>query len=219
MSSSTSFGSNVAADSDSLPPGQRPASAAWRAFLKLNRTLHIYLTMLALLMLSFFSVTGFMLNHDTWFQSAQPHTRTATGKFALEMLKNPDKLAIVEKLRADFGASGAVTDFDTSSEDSLRVTFKSPGRQVEAAIDRQTGAAELTFESRGLAGRITDLHKGAEAGTGWKRIIDGVAIFLALSIISGGVMWWSLPKRRKIGLAALVAGGVLSLAVYFIMVP
>ncbi|HEV3027619.1 MAG TPA: PepSY-associated TM helix domain-containing protein, partial [Planctomycetota bacterium] len=41
--------------------------AAGRRLLSVSRTLHIYLTMLACLLLLFFGSTGFMLNHADWF--------------------------------------------------------------------------------------------------------------------------------------------------------
>ncbi len=45
----------------------------------LNRTLHIYLTMFALIMILFYSLTGLMLNHPDWFSLDNPRTvhRTA----------------------------------------------------------------------------------------------------------------------------------------------
>ncbi|MCE9609145.1 MAG: PepSY-associated TM helix domain-containing protein [Chthoniobacter sp.] len=41
-------------------------------FKKWTRTLHIYISMLGLLTLIFFSATGIMLNHEEWFGFAAP---------------------------------------------------------------------------------------------------------------------------------------------------
>ena len=57
---------------------------------------------------------------------------------------------------------------------------------------------------------MTDLHTGKNAGDVWRRVIDATAIFLFLASLSGAILWISLPKRRKLGVAALVAGTVLT---------
>src|SRR3954468_14208657 len=43
------------------------ARTVYKSFLLWTRTLHIYATMLALVLLIFFSFTGFIMNHPGWF--------------------------------------------------------------------------------------------------------------------------------------------------------
>jgi hypothetical protein len=186
--------------------------------LKLNRTVHVYLTLLGLAMMLFFAVTGFMLNHDDWFDRGKPVTKTLTGQLPGNLLQPVDKLAVEEKLRGDFRITGTVVEF-TTDRDEIRVTWKSPGRRADASIDPATGAVELTIESRGLIGRLTDLHKGADSGAAWKLVIDAVAILIAIGAITGLLMWSHLPKRRNLGIVAMLLGAGGSLVVYWLLVP
>ena len=188
------------------------------AALKFSRTLHIYLSLLGLCMMVFFATTGFMLNHEAWFDRVHPATHMRQGQLPPAMFHPIDKLAIAEKLRSDFYITGVVVEF-TADPDEVRVIYKGPGRRTDAAIDPATGHVELTFESRGLIGRITDLHRGADSGAAWRRVIDAAAILIAAGALTGVFMWWHLPRRRRLGLVAILLGLGLSAAVYFAMVP
>ena len=187
-------------------------------FKKWARTLHIYLSMLGLLTLIFFSVTGIMLNHEEWFGFATPNLRKTEGRIPAALLVPPDKLAIVEKLRKDFGATGALESFDVQN-DRLELVFKSPGRRTEASIDRPDGHAAVSVETHGFAGRFVELHRGTDAGPAWRLVIDISAVLLLISGATGLTLWLLVPKWRPLGLAAgavcLVGGAV----VYFALVP
>jgi hypothetical protein len=189
-----------------------------RLLLKWTRTLHIYVTMLGLLLVLFFAVTGFMLNHGEWFALHEARTHTAEGVLPTPILEGPDKLAVVERLRDDFGATGALDSFETD-EDTLKVVFKSPGRQTEATIQRADGRTEVTYESWGLLGRLTDLHRGKATGAAWELIIDGACVLLLIISSTGLILWLHLQTRRRLGLAALAVGLALCVMVYFVFVP
>lgn len=190
----------------------------YRTFLKWTRTLHIYLTLVALLLLLFFAATGFILNHEDWFGLGEPQAHTAQGTIPTDILRQPDKLLVVERLRSEFGASGALDSFNADDE-TLDVVFKSPGRKFEATIDRSDGRTEIVSESWGLAGRLSDLHKGKAAGSAWKLIIDATCVFLIAISLTGLTLWASLRRRRRKGLIALAVGVVVCVAVYLLFVP
>src|SRR5262245_56610703 len=100
-----------------------------RWLLKWARTTHLYVTLFGLALLAFFAVTGFMLNHEDGFSTPEPHTRLATGTVPPEMLQTPvDRLAVVEMLRKDFGASGLVQSFEEEG-DEVRVMPQAPGHR------------------------------------------------------------------------------------------
>jgi hypothetical protein len=74
-------------------------------------------------------------------------------------------------------------------------------------------------ETRGLLGKLGDLHKGQDSGRAWKWLIDVTAVLLTLSSITGIVTLLVLPKRRNLGLfVGLVSAGVL-VAIYLVWVP
>jgi hypothetical protein len=191
---------------------------AGRRFLSLSRTLHIYLTMLACLLLLFFGATGFMLNHTEAFGLEVLRTSTREGAVPRAALDPLDRLAVVEALRSDLGAVGAVDSFEAET-DALRIVFRRPGLRSEATVRRADGHAELATEARGVASVLTDLHKGANAGAGWKWVIDGTSVLLVFGSLTGLILWISLPRRRAVGIVALAVGLLSSLAIYGLLVP
>ena len=190
---------------------------AGRTLLSVSRTLHVYLTMLVCLLLLFFGTTGFMLNHGDWFGLETIRTSTREGTLPREILAPLDRLAVVERLRSDLGAIGAVDSFEAETE-SLRIVFKQPGLRSEANVRVPDGHVELGTEARGVTALLTDLHKGAGAGPSWKWVIDGTSILLVLGALTGLILWISLPRRRTLGLVALTAGLLSSLGTYFLLV-
>jgi hypothetical protein len=187
-------------------------------FKKWSRTLHIYLSMLGLLTLIFFSVTGIMLNHEEWFGYAEPRMTKHEGNIPPALLAEPDKLGIVEKLRKDLGATGALESFDVQ-KDRLELVFKSAGRRTEAGIDRADGHAEVSIETHGFAGRFVELHRGTDAGAAWRLIIDISAVLLLISGATGLVLWLLVPKWRPLGIAALAVCAGAGVIVYLLCVP
>jgi len=180
------------------------------------RTIHIYLTMSAFLLMMFFAITGLVLNHEDWI-AGQAVTRDTTATLPPALLEGPDKLMVVERLRSDFGAIGAVSTFDVDPA-SLHIELKGPGRHTEADIDRKSGKLTLKVERRGLLMRFDDLHRGKDTGIAWRWVLDVSAGLLFLGSLSGILIWWALPRRRKWGVAALV-GGTIAVVAFYLLVP
>jgi len=187
-------------------------------FKKWSRTLHIYISMLGLLAVIFFSITGIMLNHEEWFGFATPHIVKKEGTLPEAMDKNPDKLAIVEKLRKEYSATGALDSFEIE-DDHLTLSFKSPGRHTDVTIQRADGHTEVSLESYGFAGRFVDLHRGTDAGPVWRFIIDATAVLLLITCFTGLLLWCLFPKWRPLGLAALAFCLIGCAVAYFACVP
>jgi hypothetical protein len=198
-------------------------SPAYRVLLRWSRNIHLYVTLFGLVLLGFFAVTGFMLNHDDWFHVSETQSRTATASIPTDLLDPLDKLAVVELLRKDHAATGALDAFEEEKEEeeirSYRVVFKGPGRRVEAVIQRADGETELTYETRGLTGLLTDLHRGQSTGREWGLVIDGLAILVLIVSVTGVVLWWSLHSRGRFGFAVILLGAAACVAVYFAYVP
>ncbi|MFO0935274.1 MAG: PepSY-associated TM helix domain-containing protein [Gemmataceae bacterium] len=189
-----------------------------RWLVKWSRTVHLYATLLALVAILFFTATGFMLNHEDWFGTSDPRMVTVEGTVPTALLKEPDKLVIVELLRKDFRAVGAMSSFETE-EDQLRVVFKRPGTEVSATIKRDTGETETTIMTRGLAGLMLDLHRGKSTGTPWSLLIDLTCVALAAIAATGIVLWWTLKGRGHYGILVILAGLALSAIAYWYGVP
>jgi hypothetical protein len=189
-----------------------------RTLVTWTRTIHIYLTLAALALMLLFAVTGFTINHEDWFGATTPVTRNVSGLTPSAMLQPLDKLKVVEYLRANFQATGAMTDFD-SDDDHHEIVFKSPGRICKAVISRPDGKTEMEVKTFGLTARLNDLHRGRDAGEPWRWVIDASAALILLASITGIILWIALPKRRKLGILALVLGTALTVALYLTLVP
>lgn len=181
-----------------------------------SRWLHIYASMFGLAALLFFSITGFVVNHESWFVG---EPRVIERELILpEPARSGDRLSIVQALRSDFAVSGELHSFD-QDEDEWRLEFRGPGRLVELIIDPTSGATQLREERRGFASVLSDLHRGKGAGPAWKLMIDGAAIALAGVSLTGLIYWLAIPRRRLAALGVLSIGIVLSLVVFFLLVP
>jgi uncharacterized protein len=203
-----------------------------RRLLRWARFGHLCLTMFGLVLVLFFAVTGFMLNHEDWFGlDDQQSPRIEKGTLPRH-LKDADRLAIVAWVQREFRISGLIEPSDPEDDPSIHVVFRSPGRETEVTITRRPadepgdgpdtspdGEITVTRRSSGLAGRITDLHKGKYCGAAWKLVIDAVCVLLLTVSLTGLVLWTSLRTRRRLGFAALALGSVVFVAVYLVFVP
>jgi uncharacterized protein len=164
------------------------------------RWLHIYLSMASFTVVFFFAATGLTLNHPDFFTSA-PKTVETHGVMAKAILA--DKLAVVERFRANDHVRGAVSDF-RSDDSQVSVSFRAPGYTADAFIDRETGKYDLTVVQNGFVATMNDLHKGRDATKSWSVLIDASAVLLVLVSLTGLVLIWFIYRRRMSGL--LLAG-------------
>jgi hypothetical protein len=200
------------------------------------RWLHIYLSMISLAAVLFFSITGITLNHPDWFFSGAERRVEAQGQINLAWLRdrgrasntaegtNNDpadqvsKLEIVEQLRKTHGVRGSLADFRVDDRECL-VTFKGPGYAADAFIDRETGHYSLTETYHGFVALINDLHKGRDTGPVWSVLIDVAAILMTLISLTGLVLLFYLKLRRVTGVVVALVGMLIVLALYRIWVP
>ena len=192
-----------------------------RRLAKYSRWLHIYASMTSFVIVFFFAVTGWTLNHADRFGGREKTTKmtgavdsrwTSTGSADVA------RLEIVEALRRAHHVSGAVTDFRTEDED-VSITFKGPGYSADAFIDRKTGKYELTESRLGVVAIANDLHKGRDTGAIWKTVIDVSAGLLTFISLTGLVLIYFIHKHRLAGVILLLAGGALGAVLYAIWVP
>lgn len=186
--------------------------------LTLCRTLHVYLTMLGLLVMLLFGITGFTINHEEWFGATHPRTIDREGTVPPELLARGDALRIVEHLRSTYKVSGAMTDYD-AADDRVSIAFKDPGQLTEVEIEKSTGHARLHNETYNLAAYLNNLHRGRYSGPAWSWVIDLTALFIVLACATGIVLWLALPRRRTLGLIALAVGVLGTFGVIYALVP
>jgi hypothetical protein len=205
-----------------LKPRKRHNSHWKRKTARWSRWLHIYLSMVSFAILFFFALTGITLNHQDRF-TGEAKTSRYRGTMNVTWLRPPPgrdaaRLEIVEYLRKTHGVKAALSDFRVD-DDQLEVSFKGPGYEADAFIDRGTGKYEVTESRMGLVAIVNDLHKGRDTGGAWSNVIDVSAVLMCLVSMSGLVLIFFLQKRLVSGLMALAIGGLLCVIVYWIWVP
>ena len=192
---------------------------------KLTLWLHIYVSMVGLAAVLFFSLTGITLNHPDWFFAGSERQEQAEGDLDVKWLRGePDrsgevaKLEVVESLRHRHGIRGALADFRVE-ETECTVTFKGPGYAADAFIDRESGHYNLTQTSHGFVAVINDLHKGRDTGPVWSVVIDVSAVVLTIISTTGLILIFFLKLRRVPGLIVGVLGAAALVAIAVLLVP
>lgn len=191
-----------------------------RRVAKYSRWLHIYASMTSFVIVFFFAVTGWTLNHAAWFD--RERTSRASGTLDTRWTNTGAaevaKLEIVEALRHSHQVNGAVTDVRVDDE-QISIAFKGPGRSADALVDRKTGRYDLTQTSLGLIAVVNDLHKGRDTGNVWKVLIDVSAGLLTFISLTGLILIYFIHKHRLAGVILLLAGGALTGLLYAAWVP
>lgn len=192
----------------------RRKGATWGRW---SRWLHVYTSMISLLVVLFFGITGLTLNHPTWSLGGGPTTRTVEGTLpaGFDQGGTVDFLTVAEYVRDQDGVRGRVADRQASDTEGT-ISFKNPGYAADLVFERPSGEYRLTIEEQGLLGVLNDLHKGRDTGSKWKWLIDVSAIFLVVVAITGlGIQIFQKKRRRR----ALTIAGVFSvLSLVFVIV-
>ena len=187
------------------------------------RWLHIYVSMLGLGTLLFFSITGLTLNHPEWTLGIRRQEQRAQGQLNPAWLaagaeeKAVDKLAIVESLRANHHLHGLVDEFRVEDTECT-VAFKGPGNATDVVLNRKTGSYQVTTSMEGPLALMNDLHKGRHTGRTWAWIIDLTAGLLTVVALSGIWLLLYVRRRRTSGLWVGLGGVALLRVVYSLAV-
>lgn len=99
------------------------------------------------------------------------------------------------------------------SDETYRVTFRRAGERTDVAIDALTGKAQIELESKGFPAVLAAIHTREHTGRFGKRVVDLAAVFLALTSISGIVLWSTMSIRRQTGIIWLSVSAILVLAI------
>jgi hypothetical protein len=191
-----------------------------RRLAKYSRWLHIYVSMTSFVIVFFFAVTGWTLNHADRF-SGRDQLRKATGAIDTKLLGAQGTAAqaeIAAAIAGGAGIHGAVTDFRVE-DDAVSVTFKGPGYSADALIDRKSGKYEVTESRLGFVAVLNDLHKGRDTGAVWKNVIDVSAVVLTFISLTGLILLYYIHKHRLAGVILLIAGGALAGLLFMVWVP
>jgi uncharacterized protein len=184
---------------------------------RLTRSLHSWTSMVSLLVVLFFALSGLLLNNPSWTFGQQAQTSKASGELPTGSVSNgtADYLVISEYLRANQGATGQITDYG-SEAGTGRISYGAPGYTATANFNLATGEFTMQTTRYGVVALITDLHKGTNVSTVWKLAIDAAAILLSAVAVTGLVLQLFLAKKRRTALILLTVGVVGGLVLMFL---
>jgi uncharacterized protein len=175
------------------------------------RWLHVYTSMVSLIVVLFFAGTGVTLNHPDWLASERIEEHSGTLPSSWKTARGVDWLVVAEHLRAAHGVHGAVAD-RTEDDRQGALTFRAPGYSADCFIDVHDGTYRLTVSYQGALGVLNDLHRGRDAGRSWAWLIDVAGVFLVLLSLTGLGLLFYLRKVRVKALVAMTAGAALAVA-------
>lgn len=175
------------------------------------RWLHVYTSMVSLLVVLFFAATGLTLNHPDWLAGERTTDVTDSLPAGWKTAKGIDWLVVAEQLRAKHGVHGTVAE-RTEDARQAALTFRAPGYSADCFIDVRDGSYRLTVSYQGAVGVLNDLHRGRDAGRAWAWLIDVAGVFLVLLSITGLGLLVYLKKLRVSALTVMVVGAVLVIA-------
>lgn len=181
------------------------------------RVVHLYSSMLMLMVMLFFTVTGITLNHQDWFTDTPPSEMTETG--LPESLHNqllpylPDEndtddastdpidamtlaMPLIQWLREEHQVRGQEIRLDWDAEEHfLVIDIQQPGGYSLAEFDLNSGEVVLEKKNSGVIHILNDLHKGRHSGPVWQLFIDFSALVMLLFTLSG--FWLLLPQKKR----------------------
>ncbi len=184
-----------------------------------SRLIHVYTSMIALLVVLFFAITGITLNHPSWTFGDEVDIETESGSFPFdtELVADDgsslgvDFLSISEYVRETYDVRGSVDSFDVTSGRGA-IAYKNPGYSADLIFDVDAGTFDLKVEQQGWVAVMNDLHKGRDSGSSWSWVIDISAGFLVAISLTGLVMQFFLRKRRRSAFVAAGVGGAVMIA-------
>jgi hypothetical protein len=182
------------------------------------RWLHVYSSMLALLLMLFFGITGITLNHPSWTfgDATEVSTQTGTLPFSATFPDGTtDYLSISEFVRGEYDVNGQVDAFQTSNGQAT-ISYRNAGYAADVFVDTDRNTYDITIEQQGWVGVLNDLHKGRDTAPLWKWVVDISAGFLVVIALTGLTMQFFLRKRRRSAFVSVGAGFVLMLVLMWL---
>ncbi len=193
------------------PVKRKPRGRGSLTIHKWSRLIHVYTSMICLLIVLFFAVTGVTLNHPDWAFGGSGSRSTVHGTLPAKWKSNDgtvDWLVVDEYVRAQHGVHGLLSNH--SNDDSQgNITFNGPSYQAAAQIDVKTGTYDLTVETQGVLALVNDLHKGRDTAKSWRWLIDVIGVALTVISLTGLALQFFLRKRRRSAFSTAAVGALI----------
>jgi hypothetical protein len=195
---------------------------------KLMRVIHSYSSMLVLVLLLFFAITGITLNHPDLLYSKAGQLSSQQVLSLPEQLRysslpesKPQQAQIAAQFRdwlsTEHQVKASVFSYLFEPDDMvLELDFKRPAGYATAIVDFSANTAELELEFNGYLALLNDLHKGRNAGTSWIVLIDVTAVACIIFALTGFWLILKQPSRRSMGNSLAMLGIFIGLFAYIL---
>lgn len=195
-----------------------PRAAQSPKFLKWLRRTHAWFGVFGASVGLLFSVTAiFLSHHDFGIDTTTTDTTVDVTIPEGVTIDSAETLGVFLKdelgLRVD-ARPGMGRGMGMGGDDSLGVTFNSPGDIILANYKPGSPTISVTTQDRGFLGTINRMHLGNGIPTGWKILGDVFAGGLIFLSISGFLMWTRMHGSRLVALG-LLSSTLLGTAYYF----
>lgn len=176
------------------------------------RTIHLYASMLSLLVVLFFAATGITLNHPEWTFGTAQTEKDYRGVLPPDWQQEGQVnwLQTAETLRKSHGLKGYVSDTRADDQEAS-ISFRGPAYAADAFINRADGSYTLKVVTQGPVAVLNDLHRGHDAGPVWGWLIDFSGGFLLLVALTGFGLALFIRKTRRAALITALVGTVVLL--------
>jgi hypothetical protein len=184
------------ADADDDVTSRRRASVGRRRSATTNRWmrwLHVYTSMISLIIVLFFGVTGLTLNHPSWTLGDDTDRSTYTGELPADFAVDGhvDFLTVSEFIRSEHDVSGEVTDHELNGNDGT-ISYRAPGYAADLFFEVRSGTYRITIEQQGFVGVMNDLHKGPMRSWRSSTCLLVLVFTACIHPRSAGVRRWAL---------------------------
>jgi len=179
--------------------------------------IHIYLSMAGFALTLLFAVTGLTLNHQD-FGAGEPVLTTSTVELPADLAARGGEDVVAPWLKGHLDIRTPLSGY-REDDQQIQATFAAPGHRTVVTIDRAAHNGQVESETRGLLGKLDDLHKGFDSGPVWYWMIDLTAALLTISALSGMMTLAGLRHRRATGFLLGGLGLVTLGAIYLVFVP
>ena len=194
--------------------GSKPGSRASVRMQRWMRWTHVYVSMIAFVIIGFFGATGLLLNHPGWLGGEELVTTIEQGTLPdnVRSSEGVEFLAVSEFLRAEHGVVGEVTNFDQIGNEGS-INYTGPAYGASARFDVETLDYSVRITEENLVNAMRDLHAGSDTNAIWNLAIDVAAVLLLVVSVTGLGIQLFMRKRRVRALGWLVAGGLVSVLI------
>lgn len=173
-----------------------------------SRYIHGWLSAACFLMLMFFAMTGFLLNHNQWFSSkSKPEIQQLQLPSHLvdyaDRHENPTQ-ALLDYVRSQTPVQGRLGKTEYR-QDQWLIQLNNPSARSEIKVDLKTGQAQVKVMKHNAINVLKNLHKGKGAGPFWSLLIDFTAILIFILSLIGYILFFSMKGRLR---TALIVSGL-----------